>query len=266
MGISEYLVSLGDNPYFGAGAGLFGIGTAAAILKKSSQYAIVFLRRQCIMTLEVPNKDKSYHWLLNWIATRSNRTQHLSVDTKFTQNETGKISTRFDFIPSPGTHFFRFRNTWIKVERTREQSIVDLQTGMPFESVELTAIGWNRNIYFEILEDAKQIALKKTEGKTVMYTALGGSWTQFGYPRNRRPLSSVVLDNNVGERLSKDVKEFIENPQWYTDRGIPYRRGYLLHGPPGCGKSSFIMALAGNSLFLHFRKSQTVRILVIEIL
>lgn len=22
--------------------------------------------------------------------------------------------------------------------------------------------------------------------------------------------------------------------------GIPYRRGYLLYGPPGCGKSSFM--------------------------
>jgi chaperone BCS1 len=28
--------------------------------------------------------------------------------------------------------------------------------------------------------------------------------------------------------------------------GIPYRRGYLLYGPPGCGKSSFITALAGH--------------------
>jgi chaperone BCS1 len=27
--------------------------------------------------------------------------------------------------------------------------------------------------------------------------------------------------------------------------GIPYRRGYLLHGPSGSGKSSFIQALAG---------------------
>lgn len=37
--------------------------------------------------------------------------------------------------------------------------------------------------------------------------------------------------------------------QWYLDRGIPYRRGYLLHGPPGCGKSSFVAALAGQ---LHY--------------
>lgn len=28
--------------------------------------------------------------------------------------------------------------------------------------------------------------------------------------------------------------------------GIPYRRGYLLYGPPGCGKSSYITALAGE--------------------
>lgn len=28
--------------------------------------------------------------------------------------------------------------------------------------------------------------------------------------------------------------------------GIPYRRGYLLHGPPGGGKTSFIQALAGE--------------------
>ena len=31
-----------------------------------------------------------------------------------------------------------------------------------------------------------------------------------------------------------------------TPLGIPYRRGYLLHGPPGSGKTSFIQALAGS--------------------
>ena len=34
--------------------------------------------------------------------------------------------------------------------------------------------------------------------------------------------------------------------QWYADRGIPFRRGYLLYGVPGSGKSSLIHALAGE--------------------
>lgn len=34
--------------------------------------------------------------------------------------------------------------------------------------------------------------------------------------------------------------------QWYADRGIPFRRGYLLHGVPGSGKTSLIHALAGE--------------------
>lgn len=93
------------------------------------------------------------------------------------------------------------------------------------------------------------MALKAHEGKTIMYTAMGSEWRPFGHPRKRRPLESVVLDNGIGQRILRDCREFISNPSWYMDRGIPYRRGYLLHGPPGCGKSSYITALAGEMEF-----------------
>ena len=33
---------------------------------------------------------------------------------------------------------------------------------------------------------------------------------------------------------------------WYAERGIPYKRGYLLFGPPGTGKSSFSLSFAGK--------------------
>lgn len=74
------------------------------------------------------------------------------------------------------------------------------------------------NIY-EYFVLARQLALKEQEGKTIMYTALGSDWRQFGHPRKRRPLSSVVLDSGIAERIVSDVKEFIGNPGWYRERG-----------------------------------------------
>jgi len=63
------------------------------------------------------------------------------------------------------------------------------------------------------------MALKKQEGRTIMYTAMGSEWRPFGHPRKRRPLNSVVLDEGVSERILRDVQDFTNNPTWYTDRG-----------------------------------------------
>ncbi len=86
----------------------------------------------------------------------------------------------------------------------------------------------------------------KEEGRTIIFSNWGSEWRQFGESRVKRPFDSVILDENVAESIYEDVIEWCESAKWYADRGIPYRRGYLLHGPPGSGKSSFIMALAGR--------------------
>ena len=68
---------------------------------------------------------------------------------------------------------------------------------------------------------ARLLALKQTEGKTILYTALGSEWKQFGAPRKRRPLESVVLDDGIAERIVYDIREFMNNPEWYSQRGRP---------------------------------------------
>lgn len=59
--------------------------------------------------------------------------------------------------------------------------------------------------------------------------------------------SNVSFDNKFFENKDKILEQidfFLENPEYFEKKGIPYQLGILLHGIPGCGKTSFIKALA----------------------
>ena len=64
MPIPDFVSSLSNNPYFGAGFGLFGVGAGAAVLRKGWQAGLILFRRHYMMTLEGLGRS-TFHSHLN---------------------------------------------------------------------------------------------------------------------------------------------------------------------------------------------------------
>ncbi|KAH7726394.1 mitochondrial chaperone BCS1 [Aphelenchoides avenae] len=218
------------------------VGKRAAIVGNA------LFRRRFVTSLQLNNEDAAYPWVLEYINRHSrNKARNISVSSRIRQSESGRISSTFNLLPGHGTHFFTYNYRWVQVERQREKQTIQ-RDGIrtPLETVTLTTIGVGPAFWKTFLELAAKEALAKVETGLVVYNAVGPEWRRFGNARRKRPLDSVILDTGVSESIVKDVTEFLGSGKWYAERGIPYRRGYLLYGPPGTGKSSFISALAGH--------------------
>lgn len=152
----------------------------------------------------------------------------------------GKPKTRVSFQPTyDTTHTIFYRGHWLRVRRGRKQD-----TGS--EMISISVVARNNAILKQLVLQAKKEYEAEAVHRIQIYFAdAHGSW-RWTDSRHKRPMASIVLNPGVKEMLLDDARDFLRSEKWYADRGIPFRRGYLLHGVPGSGKSSLIHALAGQ--------------------
>lgn len=156
---------------------------------------------------------------------------------------------RLRFTPAEGKHYFRFRGRILSFRREVENDYRSSYMLRP-ERLYLSCLGRDPTILKELLAEAQRCYVERDAAKMIIYRGQkDGSYFDWRrcMARSPRPLSTVVLDQMQKTAFVDDLKEYLHprTRRWYSNRGIPYRRGYLLHGPPGTGKTSLCSAAAG---------------------
>lgn len=74
-------------------------------------------------------------------------------------------------------------------------------------------------------------------------TPLKWNVDELGLPKRKDPFESVALSKECSLALA-EARLWKKSEMWHKERMLPWKRGWLLYGNPGNGKTSFVRALA----------------------
>lgn len=246
--LTKLLIGSG-NQFLTGGLGLMVIGVVGAVARKVPAKCWSWFLRYGTVVLDVQSTDRAYDWLVYWLDTHSYSKKTRRISIRHVRTKTGESKTIV--VPAKGEHllFYKHRPVWLsRFEDGKPGNstggLADVFAAMNArETITLRMFGRSKDLMHTLIDEAEKLFNSSDETLLKINRWQWGGWQK--RRKGKRPLASVFFPEN-GMGLLEDMRAFISQRSWYEQMGIPYRRGYLFHGPPGTGKSSAAEALAGE--------------------
>ncbi|KAK7446314.1 hypothetical protein VKT23_014520 [Stygiomarasmius scandens] len=215
------------------------------------------------MRASFDSNDPSYEWMMVWLSKQPawSKTRDVEISTENygansaavileDDDESGlskfdeKTTRKLTYMPSPSkTYTLWYKGRYMTITRTREKE----GRYRDFENtLHVSILTRDHRLLKQLLQEARRSYISAQENNLSIWTAdTYNDWSRTA-SRPKRSLNSIVLDPGVKDMLLDDARDFLASKKWYNERGIPFRRGYLLYGAPGSGKTSLIHSIAGE--------------------